>query len=138
MRCVWKSPTTARRKWPNSCCSNLTWNPDDLYRVNGPVNLVRLMGIPDMVARDDLKFPAFVPGVPAVLQKKGADMFKVIRKGDILLHHPFQSFKPVIDFIQQAATDPGVVAIKQTVYRTGVDSALMEALIAASAASARK
>jgi len=92
---------------------------DDLYRVNGPVNLVRLMGIPDMVARDDLKFPTFVPGVPAVLQKKGADMFKVIRKSDILLHHPFQSFKPVIDFIHQAATDPGVVAIKQTVYRTG-------------------
>jgi len=105
--------------------------PDDLYRVNGPVNLVRLMGIPDMVARDDLKFPVFIPGVPGVLQKKGEDMFKVIRKSDILLHHPFQSFKPVIDFIHQAATDPGVVAIKQTVYRTGVDSALMEALIVA-------
>jgi polyphosphate kinase len=84
-----------------------------------------------MVARDDLKFPVFVPGVPAVLQKKGANMFKVIRKSDILLHHPYQSFKPVIDFIQQAASDPDVVAIKQTVYRTGVDSALMEALIAA-------
>lgn len=104
---------------------------DDLYRVNGPVNLVRLMGIPDTVARDDLKFPPFVPGVPSVLQKKGADMFKVIRKSDILLHHPFQSFKPVIDFIHQAAVDPDVVAIKQTVYRTGVDSALMDALIVA-------
>ncbi len=106
-------------------------DPNDLYRVDGPVNLVRLMGIPDQVERDDLKFPAFSPGVPAVLQKKGASMFKVIRKGDILLHHPFQSFKPVIDFIQQAAADPKVVAIKQTVYRTGVDSELMEALIAA-------
>jgi len=105
--------------------------PDDLYRVNGPVNLVRLMGIPDMVARDDLKFPTFVPGMPGVLKKKGADMFKVIRKSDILLHHPFQSFKPVIDFIHQAAIDPSVVAIKQTVYRTGVDSALMDALIVA-------
>ncbi|MBI5435763.1 MAG: polyphosphate kinase 1 [Nitrosomonadales bacterium] len=105
--------------------------PNDLYRVNGPVNLVRLMGIPDKVARDDLKFPAFSPGVPGVLQKKGADMFKVIRKGDVLLHHPFQSFKPIIDFIQQASTDPSVVAIKQTVYRTGVDSALMDALIEA-------
>lgn len=104
---------------------------DDLYRVNGPVNLVRLMGIPDLVARDDLKFPPFVPGVPAVLLKKGADMFKVIRKNDVLLHHPYQSFKPVIDFIYQAAIDPAVVAIKQTVYRTGVDSALMEALIVA-------
>ncbi|MBI3901668.1 MAG: polyphosphate kinase 1 [Nitrosomonadales bacterium] len=105
--------------------------PEDLYRVDGPVNLVRLMGIPGQVTRDDLKFQPFAPGVPTVLQKKGADIFKVIRKGDILLHHPFQSFKPVIDFIQQAAADPHVVAIKQTVYRTGVDSELMEALIAA-------
>jgi polyphosphate kinase len=104
---------------------------EDLYRVHGPVNLVRLMEIPDLVARDDLKFPSFVPSIPGVLQKKGSDMFKVMRKSDVLLHHPFQSFKPVIDFIQQAASDPNVVAIKQTVYRTGVDSALMEALIAA-------
>jgi len=103
----------------------------DLYRVDGPVNLVRLMDIPSQVDRDDLKFPAYVPGVPNVLRKKGEDMFKVIRKGDILLHHPYQSFKPIIDFIQQASVDPDVVAIKQTVYRTGVDSALMEALIAA-------
>jgi len=105
--------------------------PEDLYRVHGPVNLVRLMRIPDLVARDDLKFTPFVPGVPAVLQKKGSDMFKVIRKNDVLLHQPYQSFKPVIDFIQQAASDPNVVAIKQTVYRTGVDSALMDALVAA-------
>ncbi len=104
---------------------------EDLYRVHGPVNLVRLMRIPDQVARDDLKFLSFVPGMPALLQKKGADMFKVLRKNDVLLHHPYQSFKPVIDFIKQAATDPSVVAIKQTVYRTGADSELMEALIAA-------
>ena len=105
--------------------------PEDLFRVKGPVNLVRLMRIPDQVARDDLKFAPFAPGMPVLLQKKGADMFKVIRKNDVLLHHPYQSFKPVIDFIQQAAVDPGVVAIKQTVYRTGVDSELMEALITA-------
>ncbi len=109
----------------------LALGQDDLYRVDGPVNLVRLMGIPDQVARDDLKFPAFAPGIPGNLLKKGADMFKVIRKSDVLLHHPFQSFKPVIDLIQQAAADPNVVAIKQTVYRTGVDSELMEALITA-------
>ena len=102
-----------------------------LYRVHGPVNLVRLMGIPDQVAREDLKFPPFVPGIPTALQKRSADMFKVIRKSDVLLHHPFQSFRPVIDFIQQAAADPNVVAIKQTIYRTGADSALMEALISA-------
>jgi polyphosphate kinase len=105
--------------------------PEDLFRVKGPVNLVRLMRIPDQVARDDLKFAPFAPGMPVLLQKKGADMFKVLRKNDVLLHHPYQSFKPVIDFIQQAAVDPGVVAIKQTVYRTGVDSELMEALITA-------
>ena len=107
---------------------------DDLFRVHGPVNLVRLMRIPDQVARDDLKFPPFVPGMPPLLQKKGADMFKVLRKNDVLLHHPYQSFKPVIDFIQQAVADPDVVAIKQTVYRTGADSELMEALIAAARA----
>jgi polyphosphate kinase len=106
-------------------------NAEDLYRVHGPVNLVRLIGIPDKVARDDLKFPPFAPGMPTLLQKKGADMFKVIRKNDVLLHHPYQSFKPVIDFILQASADPDVVAIKQTVYRTGTDSELMEALIAA-------
>jgi len=104
---------------------------EDAFRVHGPVNLVRLMEVPAMVARPDLKFQPFTPSVQATLQKKGSDMFKVIRKGDVLLHHPFQSFRPVIDFIQQAASDPKVVAIKQTVYRTGVDSALMEALIAA-------
>ena len=104
---------------------------EDVYRVHGPVNLVRLFNIPDKVDRPDLKFPPFVPGMPTLLQKKGADMFKVLRKNDVLLHHPFQSFKPVVDFIQQAASDPAVVAIKQTVYRTGADPALMEALIGA-------
>ncbi len=108
--------------------------PDALFSVKGPVNLVRLMRIPDQVARDDLKFPAFIPGMPTLLQKKGEDMFKVLRKNDVLLHHPYQSFKPVIDFVQQAVADPNVVAIKQTVYRTGTDSELMEALIAAARA----
>ena len=95
---------------------NLT--TDDLYQVNGPVNLVRLMQIPDSLDRPDLKFPAFTPGLPSALTKV-PDIFAAIRKGDILLHHPFQSFKPVIGFIQQAAIDANVVAIKQTVYRTG-------------------
>ena len=103
----------------------------DLYRVNGPVNLVRLMSVPDEVARPDLKFRPFVPGLPKVLQKvaKGRDIFDALKKQDILLHHPFESFTPVIEFIQQAARDPLVVAIKQTVYRTGTDSIIMEALI---------
>ena len=103
---------------------------DDLFQVNGPVNLVRLMQIPDSVDLPHLKFPPFVPGIPVALSKQ-TDMFQAIRKSDILLHHPFQSFTPVIDFIYQASRDPQVVAIKQTVYRTSADSALMEALITA-------
>jgi polyphosphate kinase len=108
--------------------------PIDLYRVNGPVNLVRLMSIPDQVARADLKFPPFVAGMPKPLQKAAksketANIFETLTKQDVLLHHPFESFAPVIEFIQQAARDPQVVAIKQTVYRTGTDSAIMETLI---------
>ena len=106
-------------------------NEIDIYRVNGPVNLVRLMNVPDQVARPDLKFSIFVPGQPKGITKlaKGKDFFNVLKKQDILLHHPFQSFTPVIEFIQQAAHDPQVVAIKLTVYRTGTDSVIMETLI---------
>jgi len=103
---------------------------DDLYQVNGLVNLVRLMQVPDSVDLPHLKFPPFVPGVPAALSKQ-PDIFLAIRQNDILLHHPFQSFMPVIDFIRQASLDPQVVAIKQTVYRTSADSELMNALITA-------
>jgi len=102
--------------------------PDDLYRVDGPVNLVRLMQIPDMVDAPKLKFPPFVPGLPKQLEKI-PDLFQAIRKGDVLLHHPFQSFGPVIDLLEQAVEDPSVVAIKQTVYRTGTDSVIMKYLI---------
>ncbi len=104
--------------------------PEDLYQVHGLVNLVRLMQVPLWVDRPDLKYPGFVPGLPASLAKDG-DLFAAIRRQDILLHHPFQSFAPVIEFIQQAARDPQVLSIKQTVYRTGTDSEIMEALIEA-------
>ncbi|UCD68630.1 MAG: polyphosphate kinase 1 [Betaproteobacteria bacterium] len=100
----------------------------ELYQVNGPVNLVRLMQIPDLVDRPDLKYKPFVPGLPSGLRAT-PDMFAAMRGGDILLHHPYQSFKPVVNFIQQAAVDPQVVAIKQTVYRTGSNSELLEALV---------
>jgi polyphosphate kinase len=103
---------------------------DDLYQVHGPVNLVRLMQVPDWVDRPELKFTPFTPALPARLANK-EDIFVQIRQGDILLHHPFESFQPVIDFIEQAAADPNVVAIRQTVYRTGTDSKLMMALIRA-------
>jgi polyphosphate kinase len=106
---------------------------DDLYKVHGPVNLVRLMQVPDWVERPDLKYPPFIPAVPPRLAKDES-AFAVLRKGDVLLHHPFESFQPVIDFIEQAARDPDVVAIRQTVYRTGTDSKLMQALIEAAQA----
>ncbi len=101
---------------------------DDLYQVNGPVNLVRLMTIADQVDRPDLKYRPFTPGIPGALVKR-PDIFSAMAKADVLLHHPFQSFKPVISFIEQAAKDPDVVAIKQTVYRTGADSELMRILV---------
>ena len=107
---------------------NLT--ESDLFRVAGPVNLVRLMQVPDWVVRNDLKFPPFTPGIPKALQKCHS-VFDSIRGGDILLHHPYQSFNPVIELLEQAATDPQVVAIKMTVYRTGTDSVLMQSLLRA-------
>ena len=99
----------------------------DLYRVEGPVNLYRLREVPEQVDRPALKYAAFVPGLPAALGS--AELFDVLKKHDVLLHHPFQSFLPVIDFIRTTANDPSVIAIKQTVYRTGTDSELMEILI---------
>ena len=104
--------------------------PEDLYQEHGPVNLVRLMQVPDWVDRPELKFPPFTPALPAKLAQQD-DIFAHIRRNDILLHHPFESFQPVIDFIEQAAADPNVLAMRQTVYRTGTDSKLMMALIRA-------
>ncbi len=105
-------------------------DPEDLYQERGPVNLVRLMQVPDWVDRPELKFPPFTPALPAKLAQQD-DIFAHIRRNDILLHHPFESFQPVIDFIEQAASDPNVLAMRQTVYRTGTDSQLMQALIRA-------
>jgi polyphosphate kinase len=103
---------------------------EDLYRVDGPVNLVRLMQVPDLVDLPALKFRPFVPGLPPELGD-AEHCFEKIAAGDILLHHPYQSFTPVLELLEQAAEDPDVVAIKQTVYRTGTDSVLMKYLIAA-------
>ncbi|HEX6690053.1 MAG TPA: polyphosphate kinase 1 [Burkholderiales bacterium] len=99
----------------------------DLYRVEGPVNLYRLREVPDQVERPQLKFPPFQPGLPAALDS--GELFEVLKKQDVLLHHPFQSFLPVVDFIRTSADDPSVIAIKQTVYRTGTDSELMQILV---------
>ena len=99
----------------------------DLYRVEGPVNLYRLREVPDQVDKPALKYPPFQPGMPGSLGS--GDLFETLRKNDVLLHHPFQSFLPVIEFIRTTANDPNVIAIKQTVYRTGTDSDLMEILV---------
>ena len=101
---------------------------DDLYRVGGPVNLARMAALIDAAAVVGLEYRPFGPGLPDRL-RDSADLLATIRQHDVLLHHPFQSFDPVVEFIRKAADDPDVVAIKQTVYRTGVNSVLMEALI---------
>ncbi|MET3108301.1 polyphosphate kinase [Oxalobacteraceae bacterium GrIS 2.11] len=100
-----------------------------LYEVNGPVNLARLSAIGELVNFPELRFPQFLPNVATPYSQ--ADIFAALRKQDLLLHHPFQSFQTVIDFVRDAAADPAVVAIKQTIYRTGMNSDLMEALIRA-------
>jgi polyphosphate kinase len=103
----------------------------DLYRVPGPVNLNRLSVIYDLAGRSDLKYPPFTPGMPEHLTQ-GADIIEQIRHRDVLLHHPFHSFTPVMDFLRQAAADPQVLAIKQTLYRTGSESPIVDALVNAS------
>jgi polyphosphate kinase len=105
----------------------------DLYRMPGPVNLNRLSALYDLVQRPDLKYPPFTPGLPRRLAST-TDLYSVIRHKDLLLHHPFQSFSPVMDFVRQAANDPQVLAIKQTLYRTGHDSPVVDALVAAAQA----
>ena len=107
--------------------------PDDHYAVDGPVNLNRLIAVADLVDRRDLKYPPFAPAVPKRLIGR-LDLFEAIREKDVLLHHPFHSFAPVIDFLRQSAVDPHVLAIKQTLYRTGPDSPVVDALVDAARA----
>ncbi|SFD04428.1 polyphosphate kinase [Thiohalospira halophila DSM 15071] len=99
-----------------------------VYQVNGPVNLNRLMAMHELVDRPELKFAPFTPSQPRHLVQQ-EDIFATLRQADILLHHPFESFAPVVDFLRQAAADPQVLAIKQTLYRTGPESAVVDALV---------
>jgi len=105
----------------------------DLYRVEGPVNLNRLTALYDLVQRPDAKYPIFTPGLPRRLVG-ATDYFAVIRQKPVLLHHPYQGFAPVMDFLRHAAADPQVLAIKQTLYRTGGDSPIVDSLVAAALA----
>jgi polyphosphate kinase len=117
----------------NFLLSKFELGPEDFLAVDGPVNLSRLSAIPDLVDRPDLSFPHFHPGIPKVLLGSG-DLFDVLRDEDILLHHPYQSFLPFIEWVQKAARDPSVLLIKQTLYRTEKESPLVEALVQAARA----
>ena len=103
-----------------------------VFSCEGPVNLMRLNHVPDIVDRNDLKFRKFTPNIPKHI-KKASSLFAAIRKNDLLLHHPFESFTPVLDFLRQAANDPDVIAIRQTLYRTGANSSVVKALTNAAA-----
>jgi polyphosphate kinase len=111
---------------------NLEVKPDDVYQLNGPLALVRLRQIAAL-DRPELRDPGFLPGTPAALQPEedGEDIFAAIRRQDILLHHPFNSFQPVLSFLQQAARDPAVLAIKITLYRVGKNAPVVETLLEA-------
>jgi polyphosphate kinase len=102
-------------------------NAEDCYRVDGPVNLMRLIEVANIVNRADLKFPAHTPKLALI---KGT-IFDELKARDILLHHPYESFEPVLNLLKTASKDPNVLAIKQTIYRTGNVSPVMDALIEA-------
>jgi polyphosphate kinase len=103
-----------------------------LYRVNGPVNLVRLAQLIDQADAPALRFAPFEPAWPEQRLARGRSVFERLRDdGDLLLHHPFESFEPVIAFLREAVHDPDVLSIRQTIYRTGSDSVLMELLLEA-------
>ena len=102
-----------------------------LYKVNGPVNLVRLNQLIDQADADALRFPRFEPRWPEADLPRSQGVFERLREADVLLHHPFESFDPVVQFLREAVEDPDVLAIKQTIYRTGTQSVLMDLLIEA-------
>ena len=103
---------------------------DDTYMVDGPVNLNRLVTVCELDDRPDLLYRPFTQGLPVEL-RTDENIFSILSKKNVLLHHPYQSFKPVIDFIGTAAIDPDVLAIKQTLYRTGPASPIVDHLVVA-------
>ena len=105
--------------------------PAALYRVNGPVNLVRMNTLIDLAVAPKLRFPPHEPTWPAAQLPRSRRVMDCMAERDILLHQPFESFDPVVKFLREAVEDPKVLAIKQTIYRTGTESVLMELLIEA-------
>ncbi len=106
---------------------------DDLYRVDGPVNLNRLLAVHDLARRPDLTYPPFTASVPREITEAD-NVLAAARRQEILLHHPYQSFAPVLDFISRSAQDPDVLSIKLTLYRTGHKSPIVDSLVAAAQA----
>jgi polyphosphate kinase len=111
---------------------NFELEEDQVFRCEGPVNLSRLMFFYGDVQRPDLKFQPFTPK-PLLLSRKSTGIFYELRHRDILLHHPYDAYDPVVDFIQQGAQDPAVLTMKQTLYRTSHDSPMFQALTEAGA-----
>ncbi len=109
-------------------------NDSDVYRVDGPVNLNRLVTIPDEIDRPDLKFPAFTPRIAPAFHVDMNIFDQIASRSPVLFHHPYESYSPVLEFVRQASIDPDVLAIKQTLYRTGSDSAFVHYLMDASRA----
>ena len=103
---------------------------EDVFRIDGPLNFVRLMPLALQIDRPDLRYKRFSPNTVVSLEAE-SDIFFHIRRGDILLHHPYDNFQTVVDFLAQAAEDPHVLAIKQTLYRTSSDSPFVQELIEA-------
>lgn len=107
---------------------------EEVYRVDGPVNLNRLFAIPDEIDRPDLKYPSFTPYVAPAFESGMTIFENIAQRSPVLFHHPYESYMPVIDLVSQAAADPDVLAIKQTLYRTGHESVFVSALMDASRA----
>ena len=111
---------------------NFELDENQVFRCEGPVNLSRLMFFYGDVQRPELKFPPFTPK-PLILSRKSTGIFDELRHRDVLLHHPYDSYDPVVEFVQQGAQDPAVVTMKQTLYRTSHDSPMFQALTEAGA-----
>lgn len=116
----------------NILTENLQFDPKDIYTMDGPLGLSGLMAL-HAIDRRDLKYPPFKPSIPVRLKdyQQDGNLFNIMRREDVLIHHPYDSFNPVVDFLRLAARDPDVLAIKQTLYRVGQNSPVVDALLEA-------
>lgn len=118
----------------NELLDGISLAKQHVFRINGPINLMRLMSVYELIDRPDLKFPPFLPHHPPAL-RSAPIIYDTIRGEDYILHHPYDSFEPVVDFVKHAAVDPQVLALKITLYRTSSDSPIVRALVDAAKAN---